>query len=287
MYQYLPFYQDLGLYTKLFTDSEGIMKYKKYEVEREGQIEFFKNYSIPYDEDNSILVDNTDGVYNGILLEFKINISNLNSTLFQAIKYLSRMRIKGESVPRVILLVDLNGRKAYQYNSEDYIQDIEKEYVGAASRDNKNFVAGNPVETFEYKDMEQSNNLKKLLKNKKSLEEMYVPINIDESCIVGWAERYYREKPKAQKGDFLGDDEGVVKIIGEIREPVHFKGLINPYGEKTNFKFKYLMDCLNDKLQKKDLGAFYTPEPYARKAAELVLMAVNKAIDAGGGRKII
>lgn len=257
------------------------MNYKKYEIEREGQIDFFKNYGIPYDEDNSILVDNTDGVYNGILLEFKLNISNLNSTLFQAIKYLSRMRIKGESVPRTILLVDLNGKKAYQYNSENYIQDIEKEYVGAASRDNKDFVAKNPVETFEYKDMVQSSNLKKLLKNKKSLEEMYIPINIDETCIVGWAERYYREKPKAKKGDFLGDDEGVVKINGEIRVPVHFKGLINPYKEKTNVKFKYLMDCLNDKLQKKDLGAFYTPEPYAKKAAELVLMAVNRAIDVG------
>lgn len=257
------------------------MNYKKYEIEREGQIDFFKNYGIPYDEDNSILVDNTDGVYNGILLEFKLNISNLNSTLFQAIKYLSRMRIKGESVPRTILLVDLNGKKAYQYNSENYIQDIEKEYVGAASRDNKDFVAKNPVETFEYKDMVQSSNLKKLLKNKKSLEEMYIPINIDETCIVGWAERYYREKPKAKKGDFLGDDEGVVKINGEIRVPVYFKGLINPYKEKTNVKFKYLMDCLNDKLQKKDLGAFYTPEPYAKKAAELVLMAVNRAIDVG------
>ena len=257
------------------------MNYKKYEIEREGQIDFFKNYGIPYDEDNSILVDNTDGVYNGVLLEFKLSINNINSTLFQAIKYLSRMRIKGESVPRTILLVDLNGRKAYQYSSEDYIQEIEKEYVGAASKDNKNFVAKNLKETFDYMDIVQSNNLKKLLKNKKSIEELYIPINIDETCIVGWAERYYREKPKAKKGDFLGDDEGVVKITGEIREPVHFKGLINPYKEKTNVKFKYLMDCLNDRLQKKDLGAFYTPEPYARKAAELVLLAVNRAIDAG------
>ncbi|MDU5526683.1 MAG: hypothetical protein E6053_04305 [Finegoldia magna] len=257
------------------------MNYKRYEIEREGQIDFFKNYGIPYDEDSSILVDNTDGVYNGVLLEFKLSINNLNSTLFQAIKYLSRMRIKGESVPRTILLVDLNGRKAYQYSSEDYIQDIEKEYVGAASKDNKNFVANNLIETFDYKDMMQSNNLKKLLKNKKSLEEMYIPINIDETCIVGWAERYYREKPKAIKGDFLGDDEGVRKITGEIREPNHFKGLINPYTEKTNVKFKYLMDCLNDRLQKKDLGAFYTPIPYCQKAAELVQMAVNMAIDAG------
>lgn len=112
---------------------------------------------------------------------------------------------------------------------------------------------------------------------------MYIPIDIDESCIVGWAERYYREKPTATKGGFLGDKGGQVDVLGEIREPKDFKGLINPYDEKTNEKFKYLMDCLNDRLKKKDLGAFYTPMPYAKKAAELVQMAVNRAID--GGKK--
>lgn len=254
---------------------------EKYNTEREGQIEFFKNYNIPYDEDSSILIDNTDGVYNGVLLEFKLNIGNLNSVLFQAIKYLSRMRIKGESVPRTILLVDLNDRKAYKYNSLQFLSDIEKEYVGAASKNNAGFVGSDPDEMFDYKDMVGSNNLKKLLKSKKTVDEMYIPINIDETCIVGWAERFYRENPTAKKGDFLGDDEGKVKITGEIREPRHFKGLINPYMEQTNVKFKYLMDCLNDRLQKKDLGAFYTPAPYAKKAAELVGMAVNRAIDAG------
>ena len=35
---------------------------KCYDTEKEGQIAFFKNYSIDYEGDNSILVDNTDGV---------------------------------------------------------------------------------------------------------------------------------------------------------------------------------------------------------------------------------
>lgn len=66
-----------------------------YETEREGQLAFFKNYGIDVASDNSILVDNTDGVYNGNLFEFKLSIGNLNRVLFQAIKYCSRMRIKG------------------------------------------------------------------------------------------------------------------------------------------------------------------------------------------------
>ena len=107
--------------------------------------------------------------------------------------------------------------------------------------------------------------------------DWYIPIDIDENCIVGWAERYYRENPTAKKGDFLGDMDGTqVKILGEIREPKHFKGLINPYTKPTNEKFKYLMDCLNDRLSKKDLGAFYTPMPYCEKASELVMKAVER-----------
>lgn len=249
---------------------------KQYEIEREGQIDFFNNYQIPYQDDDSILVDNTDGIYNGVLLEFKLNINNPNSVLKQAIKYLSSIRIKGENIPATILLIDLNNTIVYQYNSIDYINDIQKVYIGSASKNNDDFVAKITIEKYDYSDSFNSNKLKHLLKDKKTINEMYMPIDIDENCIVGWAERYYRENPKASKGDFLGDDEGKIKVIGEIREPRYFKGLINPYTDKTNEKFKYLMDCLNDRLSKKDLGAFYTPKLYAKKASELVLKAIEQ-----------
>ena len=249
-----------------------------YTTEREGQMEFFDSYGVPYNDDASILVDNTDGIYNGCIFEFKLNISNLNKTLFQAVKYLSRMRIKGESVPATILLIDLNATTVYVYKSADYFDHIHKVYTGAASKDNDNFIAGPCVGKYDYSDMLQSSQVKKILKGRKTdPDEMYMPVDIDENCIVGWAERYYSEKPKATKGDFLGDETGTaVKVTGEIREPKHFKGLIRPYTGETNERFKYLMDCLNDRLSKKDLGAFYTPLPYAKKAAELVQMAVDR-----------
>lgn len=249
-----------------------------YATEREGQMEFFDNYGIPYDDDASILVDNTDGIYNGCIFEFKLNISNLNKTLFQAVKYLSKMRIKGESVPATILLIDLNATTVYVFRSQDYFDSIHKVYTGAASKDNDSFMAGPFIGKYDYSDMLQSSQVKKILKGKKvDPYEMYMPVDIDENCVVGWAERYYSEKPKATKGDFLGDETGTaVKVTGEIREPKHFKGLIRPYTGETNERFKYLMDCLNDRLSKKDLGAFYTPLPYAKKAAELVQMAVDR-----------
>ena len=248
---------------------------KHYDIEKQGQCDFFDNYRIDYQGDASILVDNTDGVYHGNIMEFKLNISNTGKVLFQAIKYLSRMRVKGESIPARILLIDLNATKVYVYNSVDYIDDIQKVYVGAASKGNDAFAKPvNPIAEYDYMDMVDSAEVQKLLINKGA--NWYIPIDLDEDCIVGWAERYYREIPKATKGDFLGDGTGKINLNGEIRDPKHFVGLINPYTEPTNEKFKYLMDCLNDRLNKKDLGAFYTPEPYCQKAAELVEMAIAR-----------
>lgn len=254
------------------------MSKKEFVNEREGQIEFFENYRIPY-KDNPVLIDNTDGVWNGNIFEFKLNINDTGKVLFQAIKYLSKMRIKGESVPARILLVDLNKKIVYVYNSIDYIDDIQKVYVGASSTNNEAFSGIiEPVAKYDYSDMIGSAEVQNLIINKVENEtDWYIPIDIDENCIVGWAERYYRENPTAKKGDFLGDMEGTqVRILGEIREPKHFKGLINPYTKPTNEKFKYLMDCLNDRLSKKDLGAFYTPMPYCEKASELVMKAVER-----------
>lgn len=246
--------------------------------EREGQIKFFDNYRIPYNDDNSILIDNTDGVYHGNILEFKLNINNTGKVLFQAIKYLSKMRVKGESIPARILLVDLNATKVYVYNTKDYLNDVQKVYIGAASVGNDAFNSNvTPAAEYNYMDMVDSAEVQQLLINRVNKEtDWYVPVDLDENCIVGWAERYYQEVPTATKGDFLGDGTGKINTNGEIREPRHFKGLINPYTEPTNEKFKYLMDCLNDRLNKKDLGAFYTPKAYCEKASELVMKAVER-----------
>lgn len=254
---------------------------KQYTVERVGQMDFFDNYRIPYNDDASVLVNNTDNVYHGNILEFKLNINNTGKVLFQAIKYLSKMRIKGMSVPARILLIDLNATKVYVYNSIDYIDDIQKVYIGAASVGNNVFNSNvTPVAEYDYMDMVDSAEVQKLLINRVLDEtDWYVPIDLDENCIIGWAERYYREVPAATKGDFLGDGTGKINTNGEIRDPRYFKGLINPYAEPTNEKFKYLMDCLNDRLNKKNLGAFYTPKAYCEKASELMMKAVERVPD--------
>lgn len=252
---------------------------KKYLIERDGQIDFFNSFRIDY-INNPVLVDNTDGIWNGNILEFKLYISDINSVLFQVIKYLSRMRIKGESIPANIILISLNESIAYIFKSQDYFNEIHQVYFGPASKNNKLFIAKLEPIKIEYDNQEGAYKLLQYLKMND-----YMPIELDENCIVGWAERYYRENPKASKGDFLGDDESSSKTIGEIREPRIFKNLIIPYKGKTNEKFKYLMDKLNDNLNKKKLGAYYTPIKYCEIAAEMVREAIKKVPN--GNRYII
>lgn len=241
---------------------------KTYNTEREGQLAFFKNIGINAEQ---ALIENTDGVWNGNLLEFKLSISDTNKVLFQCVKYLSKLRISGTSVPRNIVMIDLNRYTAYIYDAKNFYEEIHKVYSGSASTANDGFDSkGVQPRKLEYLNSTDMDELKRVLK-----QTEYVKIRIDENCIVGWAERYYRENPTASKADFLGDD-GEFSHEGEIRNPVKFRDFIVPYEGGTNEKFKYLMDKLNDRLKKKKLGAFYTPEAYAKKAHELLQLAIAR-----------
>ena len=241
---------------------------KTYNTEREGQLAFFKNLGINAEQ---ALIENTDGVWNGNLLEFKLSISDTNKVLFQCVKYLSKLRISGTSVPRNIVMIDLNRYTAYIYDAQNFYEEIHKVYSGGASVANEGFDSkGVQPRKLEYSNSTDMDELKRILK-----QTEYVKIRIDENCIVGWAERYYRENPTASKADFLGDD-GEFSHEGEIRNPVKFRDFIVPYEGETNEKFKYLMDKLNDHLKKKKLGAFYTPEAYAKKAHELLQLAIAR-----------
>ena len=244
---------------------ENIKSLKKiFDTEREGQLHFFQNFGINLDE-NDVLIANTDGVYNGNIFEFKPNINNTQQVLFQAIKYCSRLRITGHPIPKNILLVSLNQSKMYVFDSEDYFDEIHKIYYGGASRNNDGFEIIKSPKEIQYSTDVGADKVLKLLR-----ENYYTKIRIDEDCIVGWAEKFYRENLTAKKGDFLDDRDG-----GEIRKPIKFKDYILPFKEKTNLKFKYLMDKLNDNLMKKELGAFFTPPAYAKKSVELVRQAIK------------
>lgn len=255
-----------------------------YTNEREGQIEFYKTFlpainpSLSLDD---IIADDNDGVLNGNLLEFKLRVNDLNAVLFQCVKYLSALRIKGKPVPANILIVDLSSDTAYLYKSADYLVAIEQIYSGSASKSNTGFVGSSYVEKFTYSEQMDASKLISVLKSSE-----WTKIHIDENCIVGWATAYYKSVPTARKEDFIGDETGKHKTIGEIRNPSVFEPYIYPYTGQSNVKFQYLMDKLNDTLQKKNLGAFYTPEAYAEKSHELLRAAIAR-VPAGNDYVII
>lgn len=174
-------------------------------------------------------------------------------------------------MPANILIIDLNAAIVWFYRSELYLANIEKIYIGGASKDNSGFIGGNAEMVLHYDVPFEAEKVVSLLKEKR-----FTKIHIDENCIVGWAASYYRLVPTARKEDFLGDDTGKHKTIGEIRKPSYFSEYLYPYTGQTNVKFNYLMDKLNDTLQKKNLGAFYTHKLYANKSLELVRIAISR-----------
>lgn len=169
---------------------------KKYAVELEGQRDFYNSYLKIIDSSLSVeevFEDNTDGILKGNLLEFKLNINDLNSVLFQSIKYLSARRIKGKPIPANILLISLNEGIAYLYHSNDFLAYIEKVYVGGASKDNTGFSGGHPVETLYYASKEEDE--ASLITHLR--ENYFTKINIDENNIVGWASSFYKQYDKS------------------------------------------------------------------------------------------
>ena len=246
----------------------------KYTLERDGQLDFYSavlprvNPALKVED---ILSDDTDGVLNGNLLEFKLHVKNLNAVLFQCIKYCSSLRIKGKPVPATILIIDLNAATAWKYTAEDYLDYIEKVYIGAASKGNSGFIGMDADAVLHYEKPEFAEKIVDFLK-----EKNFCKVHIDENDIVGWATSYYELVPTARKEDFIGDSTGQHKTLGEIRKPVRLADYIYPYTGPSNVKFNYLMDKLNDFLQKKNLGAFYTPPQYAQKAHELLRAAIER-----------
>lgn len=250
---------------------------KKYENELQGQVDFLQTYLPRVDKTldiSDVQRDYSDGVVRGNLLEFKTLIENLNTVLSQAIKYLSSMRVKGRPVPANIILVSLNNTTTYVYHSADYLEEIEKVYAGAASRNNERFVASDCVQKLNYSSTADEEKMIGLLRT-----ENFTKTHIDENCIVGWANEYYRKYPNETKASFIGDETGKTQIVGEIRNPTRFRDYILPYEGKSNEKFRYLMDRLNDVLHKKNLGAFYTHPVYAKKSLELVRKAIARVPD--------
>lgn len=228
----------------------------KSEVER--QYDFYKRIGAAAD-----ISHNTDGIYKGNLFEHKLLIDNVNKTLFQAIKYASRIRIRGERMPSNIILNDLINEKAYIFRSSDVLSDIEKVYFGAASKNNDEYkTLVRPIE-ISYSDSEGLQSLLEFVN-----QENFIKYHIDKTNILGLSQQYYKvcqDKDKFIKGK-----------NAEIRKPTILSDRIYPYMKDDNIEFEDIMDCLNPGLLQREQGAYYTPYPYVKKMHEMLFKAISE-----------
>ena len=233
-------------------------------------------YKILFGEDSEeIIIDrNTDGYTRGIIFEHKTNIQSYGESkaLSQALIYLTRFNRDGVPVPAKICLVGQEEQKCYIYDTINYIDiinDIEKYANIKASEGIPGFVAGARSGTISFNLSNPLLGMQEILKFVQKRPET-VKININFNNVYGWSgfyysnARIYNQKPEKKA------------FFNELKNPVGtLKEFINPWtGEESDFKL--IMDILNDPETQKDLGAFYTPPLYAKKAVELVRKAIAR-----------
>lgn len=220
--------------------------------------------------DEEVRKYNTDGIIDGCLFEFKNTISNLNNVLFQSIQYLSKLRNKGGiPIPSVIALVDISRDTVYVYNSNKYIEYISKDYSYSASRNTETITLPNntnpeKIVEFDVRNPKNPKNkeLLKLFKIKK-----YEKFNVKYPNIIGWANYIYDYDNKITKSKMF-------EILKNPENTFMNDYILNLIGNENDFD--NIMDILNDRLNKKDLGAFYTPKLYVEEAMKLVREAIKK-----------
>jgi len=234
---------------------------KHYRDEYEGQIEFYSRVGI-----NPDLSHNTDGVDKGNLYENKLDIKNIYEVLSQAIKYASRIRIRGEKLPANLVLNDLNRETAYIFKSADLLDDIEKVYFGAASKNNETYKTEAKYVTIDYS---TSKGLQELLVIVNS--EEFVRYHVDKNNILGLSQQFY--KHNQDKDQFIKGD------AAEIRRPNILRDRIYPYTKSDNIEFEDIMDCLNPGLLQREQGAYYTPTAYVNEMHKLLFKAIASIPD--------
>lgn len=231
---------------------------KNYVSEIEGQKEFYERINI-----NPDLHHDTDGIDRGNLYENKLNIDNINKVLFQAIKYASRIRIRGEKLPSNIILNDLNAEKAYIYKSKDLLSDIEKVYLGAASKNNELYTTDAKRILVDYSTPSGLQTLLEYVQN-----DNFTKYHINRDNIYGLSRVFY--KTNQNKDAFLKGENA------EIRKPTIINDRVIPYNKPNNLEFKEIMDCLNPNLLQREQGAYYTPVAYVKEMQKMLLQAIQE-----------
>ena len=230
-----------------------------YRSELEGQADFYAHMI-----EQEILTEEevdfsgyTDGVFGNILLENKCDIKDdYFKALAQMIKYQARRMWAGKTLPKYMLANGINDKMTYVFDSADFIDEIEAVKIDKTSASKGNGTYHTEIQPIDSFNWNTHSGKTKLLNYKNSTEhgpKYHVSIN----NIIGLSKQAYQLGMTKTK--FLDE---------EIRYPTFFKDRIYPYDQSTNDEFKKVMDILNTPTMQRELGAFYTPSVYVKKAQE-------------------
>ncbi len=231
-------------------------------------------------EKNFIIHSNLDGQYNGILFEFKKNKEKKNwkaDALKECIKNASHLRLQAKDVPAKFVIIPLEEKELYIYDSKDFFNEIHKVYKTSASNINNKedgIQIGARIEEKELIDC--SNGYKPISEFLDRKEcKAFLKVEIDRNNVVQMAERFYKEQ-QTKKKDFYNEliKPEVLKYIKPFAKDE------TELNKKSLEQFPDLVDKINDIQLKKETGAFYTPEAYVQLSTDMVRDAIKRIKEA-------
>ena len=210
----------------------------QYASEIEGMEDFWKDVGLLPDYSC-----NTDGYYNGYLVEFKLNYFETEKVKAQLIRYVKARNAAALELPRYGLGICINQGTWQLY---DLLKDQEVEVKNGNFKDVADLLS-------------QVN-----IKGTKITQNGW----IDETSIVSFNDKFFTSCGKTSKDDF----------IAELANPKLLK--INPYtwNETGNMERK-LLDCLGSVGLKKRLGAFFTPDYAVEKSTKYLRDIISSLPD--------
>ena len=236
-----------------------------YRSELEGQADFYAHMVEQgiLEPEEVDFTGHTDGVFGNILLENKCEIKDdYFKALAQMIKYQARRMWAGNTLPKYMLANGINDKLTYVFDTADFIDEIEKVKIDrtSASKGNSSYHTEiKPIDTFNW----NTHAGKTKLLNYKNSTELRPKYHVSINNIIGLSKQAYNKG--LTKTKFLEE---------EIRYPEVLADRIYPYEEPSNDEFKKIMDVLNTPAMQRELGAFYTPAVYVKKAQEYLKNAI-------------
>lgn len=216
---------------------------EKYNSEIEGMIDFWTELNITPDYQL-----NTDGRYNGNLIEFKLIFTDLFAHKEQIKRYIKAYNSAALPIPKISYLISINERKYIKINNETNTEIESKSW-----NDPHDFL------------------------NDLCSQNDYIKGWIDELSIVAYNNKLCNDYKKFIKTKEDVKNEFINPKFLNIEPFDWYTQIKTEEADNSNIGWLHFnMNMLGPSLLKKQLGAFFTPDKYVNIATEMVRDAIKR-----------